>query len=448
MLMSQRDKRRFNHEMTLQRLCNDHATAVFGSLAMKIVDSWTGATADALRRAFRMTWEDFAGKLGVSVRTVGYWRTRPDMVPRPLGQRILDTAFDGAPDEVKARFAALVNQRSSSAIVTTDLRSIGDDVAALVEWVTATNTSDEAIENIERAVITAADRHTQAPARKVLADVLKLHDKIRELLRSGRQRIRQTRELLRLDGGVLAHASILLGDVGDDQAAENCGRAALLCLQEADASQMTAWYALAKTARWQGRYEVAADFAQQGFEDGSLNPMSVQLASYEANAAALLGDHTRARQALTRAESFATVLTSDGSGTSPWSFQAGRQAIFRLSVLLRTGDAAGALSTAAEANRQWAAGESRMPGTWAQIQAGAAVAHLLQDSLDGAVEQVAPVLALAPQFRIATVTGWLHDLDVQLAQPRFASSPKAVSLRQQIRDFSAGALPSLDQESE
>ena len=74
------------------------------AVKMRVVDSWTGGTADALRQAFRMTIEDFAGKLGLSPRTVAYWRQRPDMVQRPLGQRILDNTLERAPDAVKGLF--------------------------------------------------------------------------------------------------------------------------------------------------------------------------------------------------------------------------------------------------------------------------------------------------------------------------------------------------------
>jgi hypothetical protein len=98
------------------------------------------------------------------------------------------------------------------------------------------------------------------------------------------------------------------------------------------------------------------------------------------------------------------------------------------------------LQAAAAAEDSWAAGGPRNPGTWAQVRTGAAIAHLLQDSLDGAVEQVTPVLTLAPDMRIATVTGWLTDLDSQLAAERFSASKIGISLRDQIREFTAGAL--------
>jgi hypothetical protein len=75
---------------------------------------------------------------------------------------------------------------------------------------------------------------------------------------------------------------------------------------------------------------------------------------------------------------------------------------------------------------------------------GAAIAYLLKDSLDGAVEQVTPMLAMPPEFRIATVTGWLADLDHHLYGRRYATSSTASGLRQQIREFTANALPPHD----
>ena len=57
------------------------------------------------------------------------------------------------------------------------------------------------------------------------------------------------------------------------------------------------------------------------------------------------------------------------------------------------------------------------------------------DSLDGAAAQIAPVLELAPEMRIGTVTGYLRTLDQMLSQPGFAGSSQATALRQQIGDF-------------
>jgi 8-oxo-dGTP diphosphatase len=77
---------------------------------MRVIASWTGAHADALRQAMHMSNESFAEYLGVAVRTVAYWRKWPDRIPQPDKQAILDTALDRASDLVKAQFAALVSE--------------------------------------------------------------------------------------------------------------------------------------------------------------------------------------------------------------------------------------------------------------------------------------------------------------------------------------------------
>lgn len=51
------------------------------------------------------------------------------------------------------------------------------------------------------------------------------------------------------------------------------------------------------------------------------------------------------------------------------------------------------------------------------------------------------MLAMPPEFRIATVTGWLADLDYRLSSRHYASSRTTSGLRQQILDFTANALP-------
>jgi hypothetical protein len=410
---------------------------------MNVVALWTGGRADTLRQALRMTNEAFAEHLGVAVRTVAYWRARPDVVPRPVMQEMLDVALARAPEQVRTLFGLLLAEREQGQVpsLASSRLSVSDDVASMTAWITSSNTSDQAIEHIEQATIVLADLHAQLTARRVLADVLQLHYKTQALLLSGKQRLRQTRELIRIDSDLLAHASVLLGDLGQDQAARNYGKAALIGMHEAEASQAKACYALAKTARWQHNYAEAADLALRGFDHGPVTPMSVQLAYYEANAAALAGDTSRAKTALARAEMFADARTGTDTGTSPWSFSPERQAIFALSVALHTGDADSALRAAVAADQGWAAGDPHIPGTWAQIRIGAAIAHLLKDSLDGAIEQVTPMLAMPPEFRIATVTGWLADLDRYLFGRRYGSSPAASCLRQQIRDFTANALP-------
>ncbi len=175
--------------------------------------------------------------------------------------------------------------------------------------------------------------------------------------------------------------------------------------------------------------------------------MRVQLACYEANSCARLGDARRARNAMRQAEEAATGLPAVQDAVSPWSFPPERMTIFRLAVAVGTGDPAAALRAAAGTSPVWEPGGPHVPAAWAQIRICAGIAHLLRDDLDGTAEQITPMLALPPEFRIATVTGWLADLGQRLSAPRFARSPVTADLRQQIRGFTAAA-PGADQAEE
>jgi hypothetical protein len=109
---------------------------------MQVIASWTGGQAHALQQALRMTNESFAEYLGIAVRTVAYWRKRPDIIPQAHMQEILDAALERAPDRVKANFALLVGKARESAGSLSDDRNpfrIPLDAMTKVEW-----TSDDA----------------------------------------------------------------------------------------------------------------------------------------------------------------------------------------------------------------------------------------------------------------------------------------------------------------
>lgn len=55
-----------------------------------------------------MTKESFAEHLQVNVRTVGYWRARPETVPQSAVQKALDRALEGAPESAQAKFLLLL----------------------------------------------------------------------------------------------------------------------------------------------------------------------------------------------------------------------------------------------------------------------------------------------------------------------------------------------------
>ncbi|MBE1606342.1 8-oxo-dGTP diphosphatase [Actinopolymorpha pittospori] len=64
-----------------------------------------------------MTNEAFARKLGIAVRTVGTWHSRPDLIPKTEMQQILDATLEQAPADARSRFGRLlsdINQPAAS----------------------------------------------------------------------------------------------------------------------------------------------------------------------------------------------------------------------------------------------------------------------------------------------------------------------------------------------
>ncbi|WP_211261453.1 hypothetical protein [Pseudonocardia acaciae] len=352
---------------------------------------------------------------------------------------VLGRIADGLdmPDRARAEFGL------ASRVVPQSSASTGPgyqdiDTGVLVAELADSSVSDEVIGRLSTATASLAEAHTQAPATRVLAQVLRLHREIQTLLRC-RQRLSQKRELFRIESELLAHACLLFGDLKQDYRAEKCGAAALEYAREAGTNQALAWTALAKTLRWEERLVESADVARKGFECSPHAPVRIQLASQEANAAALLGDCGRAREALKRAEHAAETVPDD-SGMSAWSFPVARQALFALSVAAGTGDPQTALRAASTAEAEWRSGGPRVRATWAQVRMGAGIAHLMNGSLDEVVEEVTPVLTLPPELRVATVTAYVDRLDRSLGRNQFRGSKMVLELRKGLREFSARAV--------
>jgi hypothetical protein len=347
--------------------------------------------------------------------------------------------------------AALLGPSPGSCISEETVFPTERDAAGLITWITASNTTDEAISHMDQARAALAEAHTRLPPGRVLADVAGLHRQVQALLVGGRQRSRQARELFRIDADLLAHASLLLDDIQRGVTAKAHGAAAMLCAEEAGHSRAYALSAQAKTARWQGvrlgardgspYFVRSADLARQGFELSSHAPVRVLLANQEASAAALLGDAPRARRGLRDARDAASSLQAADSGFSTWSCPGPRQALYELSVAIRLRDPDEALRAAEIADAGWAAGDPWLYGVWALIRIGAGTAYVMKGDLDAACGQVEAVLTLAPAFRIATITSYLADVDSLLRRRRFAGTGKARDMRQQIAAFTTAASP-------
>jgi DNA-binding transcriptional regulator YiaG len=239
---------------------------------MDVIGIWTGPQANALLRALRLTNEGFADRLGIAVRTVAKWNANPTLEPTPEMQQALDTLLARAPDDAKARFAQILKSTTPGTAPVGGPTLAIADIAELVSKIADSSTSDDAINQLTRATTSLAEAHTQAPATRILTEVLRLHSQVQTLLQ-GRLRLSQQRELFRIESELLAHACLLLGDLKQDQVAENCGHAALSYAREAGANQAIAWSVLSKTLRWEERFIESADMARQGYDCSPLAPV-------------------------------------------------------------------------------------------------------------------------------------------------------------------------------
>lgn len=314
-----------------------------------------------------------------------------------------------------------------------------DDVEHLVTEITESSTSNNAIELLDRGTTTLAQLHTRAPARHVLRQVRQLRTNAHALLRSP-IRLSQARDVYRIESELLAHSCMLLSDLKHYGEAYRHGMAALAFATEAGSSKAIICSALAKTLRWEERLVESVDMARAGYESISPSPIRLQLGSYEANGSALLGDSARAREVLRRVEDEAPACDAD-AGDTVWSFPRARQAIFALSVATQSGDTDSALRAAAMADESWAGGAPLVQANWAQIRIGAATAHLDRGNFDAAAADIAPVLEMAPELRVSTVTAYTGSIARRLHDRRFHGSPIAGQLVNDLRTFALEALP-------
>jgi len=98
------------------------------------------------------------------------------------------------------------------------------------------------------------------------------------------------------------------------------------------------------------------------------------------------------------------ALASADEAGGIWACGRARQANYAMSIHLRAGDPAGALAEAETARQAYETGEEWAYGTWAQIRIASGIAHLLAGRVDGTASELAPILGMPPERRLATLT--------------------------------------------
>jgi transcriptional regulator with XRE-family HTH domain/tetratricopeptide (TPR) repeat protein len=315
---------------------------------------------------------------------------------------------------------------------------LADQISELANWVETTNVGDGTIAYLDDATLRLAkDCLTDPPARSY-ERAAALARRIFDLLKGGHQRIGQTRDLYVIAGKLCAVLSWMSSDLGQLAAAEAHTRNGWVLADEADHDGLRALLhcAQSKNAFWDKRYDDAAMHARRGCEYKPPGSAHVLLACQEADALQAQGRIDDAREALKRAErAQETIRQADELG-GIFACGIARQANYAAGTCLRAGAVKEALRHVERAEAAWRDGEQWAYGTWAQVQTGAAIAHVMNGEVDGAAAVLQPVLNEPAERHLATVTTRLrNDVIPLLETSAIGRSRDATSLHEQITDY-------------
>ena len=421
-----------------------------------------------LRQARSLTQHELARLLFVSRSTIANVETGHQKVPREFWENCdtvlgADQTFAGRYTEIQeaaSRDREPVARRRRRAVVSKaglaaprlatgedpDQEPIVVTLAAealdLATWAEQTNVGDMTIDALADGASRLARDYLKKPPLPVLREAAAAYRRVSGLLRGGHQSLRQTRDLYVIGGRLLAFLSWVSSDIGQSAAAEAHARAAWIMAEQADHDSLRAIVLIAqgKNAYWEGRFQEAAGLARRGLECAPPNTARVLLASQLGDARQADGDITGALEAQTAAKRARDQVLIDDAPGGIWACGRARQANYAMSVHLRTGNPAGALAEAETARQAYEAGEDWAYGTWAQIRIASGIAHLIAGRVDGAASELAPILTMPPERRLATLTTRLGEVGMRLSDRRYQGSTEATELRQQIADYRAHAV--------
>ncbi|GGU48251.1 hypothetical protein GCM10010211_10570 [Streptomyces albospinus] len=319
--------------------------------------------------------------------------------------------------------------------------------AAWAMWAESTNVGDVALEQLlaETRALAAAYLSSAEPPLAVFAKARVMRNRIFALL-EGHQHPRQTTELYVLAGYLCGLLAWISSDMGEPHRADTQGRTAWLCAELADHDGLRAWTLSTrmKVALWDGRTQEAITLARRGSAYRSQGTVGVLLALQEADAWARLGAPDNAQAALARADEARSAQHGSDDIGGLFACDDFRRINYATGVQLRTGRAATALDAAAGALTIPA---RRAYGTEAQMRITLACAHMALGHPEGALEALEPVLALAPEQRLAPLSGRLRtDRTARVSWARTCPasrcrSPSSRSRRRSGVSARASSLP-------
>ncbi|MFJ5588391.1 DNA-binding protein [Streptomyces noursei] len=276
-------------------------------------------------------------------------------------------------------------------------------------------------------------------------DVWRRAKELREEAESARERTQvpaQKEELLILAGQACALLATAAFDLGSLDSARRLCRAAALYGETARFNPLRAFAGgtLAYIAYFQNRPSEGARFARQAQAFTGLGDVAVRrLAAIEARAHAYAGDVASARRALTISQQLGPGLTDDlhDEVSGEFGFNGERLAMSTSSTYLLIGDGEGAEAAAMQslelATARPAAGRA------AKVIGGAAadlaMARLLRNDLEGAVDAMPPVWEIPRGQRSPGILTRTARVRRALGAAPYRNAPQAIETADQIEDF-------------
>jgi hypothetical protein len=119
-----------------------------------------------------------------------------------------------------------------------------------------------------------------------------------------------------------------------------------------------------------------------------------------------------------------------------------------MAVALHCGDPSEALHQAAVARAAWTPGQAAPFGTSGHTRIAAGIAYLNLGALDAAADQVASVLELPDEFRLATLVEHMASFESQLHDSRLSDSTDGKQLSHRLAEFIHRARRNLAREDQ
>jgi hypothetical protein len=310
---------------------------------------------------------------------------------------------------------------------------------------TKTNVDDVQVDDLWSDLNFLGSAYTRTAPDSVLGQLAVVEERTAALLK-GRQRPKQTQDLLLVGAKCAAMMAWIAGDLGRYRLSRELNSAAWLYTQYADDFLARRWVrtSQARVAFWAGNGVESAKLAADGLNyqaGGRLTDAPLILA--EARGWSSVRAEPQVLDAIARWTSIEDPELGAGGEDQFFNITKDRRHYMAGTSLLSVGQASAALrefGTAREAYEKLSL-ENRWEAMDPMIRIDTGRAHLLLDDLDGAAAQVEPLLIADVGRQPDMVRAMLRVLATELAGPRWRSVPTARNLAEALVDAQASTRP-------